>query len=107
MKFTSRSILFLLGFLLFFCHSADAAIRAAFESPGHAQPVAGITTVRGWAFETAQDSHISSVTLIIDETLRRDIPCCAERGDVPLTYPAFPAEQTLNSGWGTTFNGGS
>ena len=106
MKSTYCSILFLLGVLLLVCSSADAAIRAAFESPGDAQPVAGITTVRGWAFETAQDSHIRSVTLIIDETLRQDIPCCAERGDIPLAFPAFPTEQTLSSGWGTTFNWG-
>ena len=106
MKSTYCSVLFLLGFLLLPCFSADAAIRAAFESPGDAQPVAGITTVRGWAFETAQGSHIRSVTLIIDETLRQDIPCCAERGDIPLAFPAFPTEQTLSSGWGTTFNWG-
>ena len=106
MKFTYCSILFLLGVLLLACSSADAAIRAAFESPGDAQPVAGITTVRGWAFETARDSRIGSVTLIIDETLRQDIPCCAERGDIPLAFPAFPADQTLDSGWGTTFNWG-
>ena len=106
MKFTSRSFLCLLGFLLLACSSADAAIRAAFESPAEAQPVAGVTTVRGWAFETAQGSHISSVTLIIDGTLRQDISCCAERGDIPLAFPAFPAEQTRSSGWGTTFNWG-
>ena len=94
------------GFLLFPSSSADAAIRAAFESPGNAQPVAGITTIRGWAFETTQDSHISRVTLIIDDTLRQDMPCCADRGDISRAFPAFPAEQTLSSGWGTTFNWG-
>ena len=108
MKSTRSPLLLALfvGFLLFPSSSADAAIRAAFESPGNAQPVAGITTVRGWAFETAQDSHISRVTLIIDDTLRQDMPCCAERGDISRAFPAFPAEQTLSSGWGTTFNWG-
>ena len=65
------------SFLLFPCYSAEAAIRAAFENPGDAQPVAGITTIRGWAFETETGSHIRKVTLLIDETLRRDIPCCS------------------------------
>ena len=99
------SVLFI-SFLLFPCYSAEAAITAVFESPGDAQPVAGITTVSGWAFDTELDSHISRVTLLIDETLRLDIPCCAERGDVQRNFPAFPAEQTLNSGWGTAFNWG-
>ena len=92
--------------LLFPYSSADAAIRATFENPGEAQPVAGVTTISGWAFDTEMDSHISSVTLLIDETLRWDIPCCSERRDVPLAFPAVPAEQTLNSGWGMTFNWG-
>ena len=99
------SVLFV-SFLFFPCSSAEAAIRAAFENPGDAQPVAGITTISGWTFDTETGSHISRVTLLIDETLRRDIPCCAERGDVPLAFPAVPAEQTLNSGWGMTFNWG-
>ena len=94
------------SFLLLPYSSADATIRATFESPGDAQPVAGITTIQGWAFETEPDSRIRRVTLIIDETLRQDIPCCSERGDVPLAFPAFPAEQTLNSGWAMTFNWG-
>ena len=106
MKCTYRSVLFLLGFLLLPYSSTDAAIHAAFESPADAQPVAGVTTVRGWAFETETDSHISSVTLIIDGTLRQEMPCCAERGDILRAFPAFPAEQTLSSGWGTTFNWG-
>lgn len=105
MKSTCCPLLFV-SFLLLLCSSADAAIRAAFESPADAQPVAGITTVRGWAFETAQDSHIRSVTLIIDGTLRQEMPCCADRGDIPLAFPAFPADQTLRSGWGTPFNWG-
>ena len=106
MKSPYGLILFLFGFLLLPYSSADAAIRATFESPGDAQPVAGITTVQGWAFETALDAHISGVTLIIDGTLRQDIPCCSERGDIPLAFPALPAEQTLNSGWAMTFNWG-
>ena len=94
------------SFLLFSCYSAEAAIRAAFGNPGDAQPVAGITTISGWAFDTETGSHIRKVTLLIDETLRRDIPCCSERGDVPPHFPTFPAEKTLNSGWGVTFNWG-
>ena len=94
------------SFLLFPCYSAEAAIRAAFENPGDAQPVAGITTIQGWAFETETGSHTRKVTLLIDETLRQDIPCCSERGDIPLAFPAFPAEKTLNSGWAMTFNWG-
>ena len=108
MKFTSSPLLSALfaSFLLFPYSSADAVIRATFENPGNAQPVAGVTTISGWAFDTETGSHISSVTLLIDETLRWDIPCCSERRDVPLTFPAVPAEQTLSSGWGMTFNWG-
>ena len=95
-----------IGFLLFPCYSAEATIRAAFGNPGDAQPVAGITTISGWAFDTETGSHIRKVTLLIDETLRRDIPCCSERGDVPPHFPTFPAEKTLSSGWAMTFNWG-
>ena len=105
MKSTYCPLLFV-SFLLLLYSSADAAIRAAFESPADAQPVAGVTTVRGWAFETETDSHIRSVTLIIDGTLRQEMPCCADRDDISRAFPAFPAEQTLSSGWGTTFNWG-
>jgi hypothetical protein len=75
-------------------------------------PVSGITTIHGWAFATEAEVRISRVELFVDGQrvsdipgiALGDIPCCSERQDVRDTFPQFPAENTLNSGWGITFN---
>jgi len=47
---------------------------------------------------------ISRVSSFIDGALIEEIPCCSERTDIADAFPQFPAENTLNSGWGTIFN---
>jgi hypothetical protein len=83
-----------------------AAIMATLESPDNGQAVSGIAIIRGWAFDTQAGVQISSVELFIDGVRGGNIPCCSERGDVQAAFPEFPAENTLNSGWGATFNWG-
>lgn len=86
-------------------------IRAYLEYPENG-PVAGIGVIHGWAFATETGVHISRVDLFIDGQRVKDIPgvlldeipCCSERQDVQDAFPQFPAENTLNSGWGITFN---
>jgi hypothetical protein len=88
-------------------------LMAFLESPEDG-PVSGIVVVRGWAFATQPGEHISNVELFIDGQragdipgiLLGDIPCCSERKDVQAAFPQFPAENTLGSGWGVTFNWG-
>lgn len=80
-------------------------VMAAFESPASGQSVSGITVIQGWAFDT-QAGYIDRVELFIDGVYSGDIPCCSERGDVQAAFPEFPANNTLNSGWGTIFNWG-
>ncbi len=82
-----------------------AGIVAFFESPENG-PVFGITVIRGWAFATEPDVSISSVELFIDGQSAGEVPCCSARGDVQAAFPQFPADNTLNSGWGTVFNWG-
>lgn len=77
-----------------------------FESP-EAVPVSGIAVVRGWSFATQPDARISSVKLFIDGVFNDNIPCCSERNDVQAAFPQYPATNTLNSGWGITFNWGN
>lgn len=84
---------------------APVGIKAAFESP-EAGPVSGVAVIRGWAFATQAGVQISSVELFIDGVRIGNIPCCSERGDIQAAFPQFPAANTLNSGWGTTFNWG-
>lgn len=75
-----------------------------FETP-EAGFVSGITVIRGWAFSTKPGSQIRSVKVFLsDESF--DAPCCSERSDVQAAFPQFPAENTLKSGWGITFNWG-
>ena len=77
----------------------------SFESPENG-PVSGIAVIRGWAFATQAGVSITKVELFIDGVSAGDIPCCPDRADVQAAYPQFPASNTLNSGWGTTFNWG-
>lgn len=75
-------------------------------------PVSGITTIHGWALATEAGARIRRVDLFIDGQRVKDIlgilldeiPCCSERQDVRDAFPQFPAENTLMSGWGITFN---
>ena len=69
-------------------------------------PVAGLVAIRGRAFDTEEGVLISRVSLFIDGVLIGEIPCCSERADIAAAFPQFPAENTLNSGWGTIFNWG-
>lgn len=87
-------------------NASPAMITAEFESPENGQVVAGVATIRGWAFATQADVAISHVELFIDGTSIDDIPCCARRADVQAAFPQFPAENTLESGWGMAFNWG-
>jgi beta-propeller repeat-containing protein len=82
-----------------------AGLVAYFESPENG-PVSGITLIRGWAFATEADVALSSVELFIDGQSAGEVPCCSQRGDVQAAFPQFPAEHTLNSGWGIIFNWG-
>jgi hypothetical protein len=77
-----------------------------FESPEDRAVVSGIALVRGWAFATQTDVHIESVKLLIDGGFGEEIPCCSERADVQQAFSAFPAVNTLNSGWGVLLNWG-
>jgi hypothetical protein len=81
------------------------AIMAAVESP-EAGPVSGIAVIRGWAFASQGSVQIVGVDLFIDGVYSGNIPCCSERADVQAAFPQFPADNTLHSGWGTTFNWG-
>jgi hypothetical protein len=73
-----------------------------FETP-EAGFVSGVTVIRGWAFSTKPGSQIKSVKVFLsDESF--NAPCCSERSDVQAAFPQYPAENTLKSGWGITFN---
>lgn len=84
----------------------QATIVAMFENPETFVqiPVSGIAVIRGWAFAPQPSVQIGSVDLFIDGISSGTIPCCSERADVQAAFPQFPAANTLNSGWGTTFN---
>ncbi|HEV8714436.1 MAG TPA: choice-of-anchor D domain-containing protein [Candidatus Binatia bacterium] len=81
-------------------------IMATLESP-EAGSVSGITVIRGWAFSLQAGEQISSVELFIDDVPSGNLPCCSERADIQTTFPQFPAQNTLNSGWGGVFNWGA
>lgn len=80
-------------------------IKAAFEGP-ETGPVSDVAVIRGWAFAMQPGVSISKVELFIDGVSAGDIPCCSDRADVQAAFPQFPTANTLNSGWGTTFNWG-
>lgn len=89
----------------------SSEIMSYLDSPQEG-PVSGIATIHGWAFATETEVRISRVELFVDGQrigdipgiALGDIPCCSERQDVRDAFPQFPAENTLNSGWGITFN---
>jgi len=83
-----------------------AAIQAEFESPVDGA-VAGISLIRGWGFDVSAGNQLSTVDLFIDGERETSIACCSERKDVQEAFPQFPAANTLNSGWGLTFNWGN
>lgn len=83
-----------------------SSIVAAFESP-ETGPVSGVAIIRGWAFATQAGARIDKVQLFIDGGFAGDVPCCSDRGDVQAGYPQYPSANTLNSGWGITFNWGN
>jgi len=80
-------------------------LEAFLESPENGS-VSGISVIRGWAFATQPGAAISSVELFIDQRSVGEIPCCSQRGDVQAAFPQFPADDTLNSGWGRVVNWG-
>lgn len=80
--------------------------EATFESPEDDEIVSGVALIRGWAFATQPGVQIGSVKLFIDGVFAGDMPCCSDRADVQAAFPQFPAQNTLNSGWATTFNWG-
>jgi hypothetical protein len=87
-------------------NASPTTITAECESPENGQVVAGVATIRGWAFATQAGVEIRSVELFIDGTFSGNIPCCAQRADVQAAFPQFLAENTLESGWGMAFNWG-
>jgi hypothetical protein len=92
-------------------YSNDACVTVSpiilnFESPESGQAVAGLSVIRGWAFDSAVANNIQRVDLFVDGVLVGEIPCCSPRGDVRAAFPQFPAASTENSGWGTVVNWG-
>lgn len=91
--------------------SNDACVTVSpvllrFESPEPGQAVAGLSVIRGWAFDTGAVNNIQRVELFVDGALVGEIPCCSPRGDVQAAFPQFPPASTANSGWGTVVNWG-
>ena len=87
-----------------FVSSVQAVIMADCEI--EEGPGAGVVAARGWAFDTEPDVQISRVSLLVDGVPVSDLLCCSERQDVADTFPSFPVENTLNSGFGAVFNWG-
>jgi|GEM_PF-6025234 len=81
-------------------------LRSAVESPENGQAVAGIGTIRGWAFATVDGTKVRKVELFVDGALTGELPCCSPREDVEAAFPQFPADNTANSGWGAGVNWG-
>lgn len=86
--------------------AVTTSVVAMLESHDHGQVVSGITAVRGWAFDVRPGSRIGTIELLVDGKDYGTIPCCAQRRDVQAAFPAFPAPNTLHSGWGAAFNWG-
>lgn len=85
----------------------EAAIIGSLEGPVDRQVVSGIGVIRGWAFAETTGTRINQTTLRIDDNQPLIMPCCSARKDVQNAYPQYPAENTLNSGYGFTFNYGN
>jgi hypothetical protein len=83
-----------------------STLLLGFESPASDQVVSGISTVRGWAFDTVDGGKVERVELYIDGIAVGEIPCCSPRSDVQAAFSQFPGDNTANSGWGTGVNWG-
>ena len=79
-------------------------IQGFFESPANGATVSGVDIIRGWSFSEAARVGIEQVTLYLDGQRYAVIPCCSTRPDVAQAKPDFPAANTGQSGWGTTYN---
>ena len=105
------TFLSLWGLLIGICAGSTIAIApalaqlAVLESPEDG-PVSGIGMVRGWAFASEPGESFGAVELFIDGQNLGQVPCCSERADVQAAFPQYPAQNTLNSGWGLAFNWG-
>ena len=77
-----------------------------FESPEPGQAVSGISTVRGWAFDSVAGRNVRQVDLFVDGVAVGELPCCSLRGDVQAAFSQFPEDNTADSGWGTGVNWG-
>src|SRR5262245_56404765 len=81
-----------------------ASLTVNFESPQNGEIVSGVAIIRGWAFDTDPLVKITRVEFLIDGGHQDDIPCCSERPDIQDAFPDAPPGNTLNSGFGLTFN---
>jgi hypothetical protein len=86
--------------------TTTSPIEMTFEGPSDTQSVASLGVIRGWSFDVSAGQQIKVLTLFIDDTQVLTIPCCSPRGDVQAGFPQFLAQNTLNSGWGTSVNWG-
>ena len=83
-----------------------STLLLGFESPEPDQAVSGISTVRGWAFDSIAGRSVQQVEIFVDGSFVGELPCCSSRGDVQTAFSQFPADNTANSGWGTGVNWG-
>jgi hypothetical protein len=100
------TFIFLVFFVAISSRLTQAEIIAEFEGPADGQTAAGVGLIRGWAFSDQPGVRITQVTLQIDNKLIGSIPCCSERPDVRDAFPQYPADNTLNSGFGLIRNYG-
>ncbi|NOT55616.1 MAG: fibronectin type III domain-containing protein [Deltaproteobacteria bacterium] len=87
--------------------TTTSPIEMSFEGPSDTQSVAGLGVIRGWSFDARLGQQIKALKLFIDDAQVLRIPCCSPRGDVQAGFPQLPAQNTLNSGWGTAVNWGA
>src|SRR5690349_4230495 len=103
-KFSPSFCVWFLTLFLYFPLLAQAELKSSLESPVANETVAGIATIRGWAFDTSASVQVSSIELFVDDVARGSIACCTNRLDVQA---AFPSDTNAgNSGFGLTINWG-
>lgn len=83
-----------------------STLLLGFESPAIGQVVSGISTIRGWTFDTVAGKKVQRIELFVDGSMVGEIPCCSPRSDVQAAFSQFPVDNTANSGWGTGVNWG-
>ena len=86
-----QTLVVVLGMLILTASAARAdTIQAFLDRPANKTGIAGIGTVRGWAFAT--NNAPVSVYLRVDGTTRHDypLPCCGPREDVQLRVAGAP-----------------